>query len=325
MNEGIKETFGEGDGELLRLSYSKALPMRLDRWLTSQRSEQSRARIQKFIDAGFVKVNGIPGKAKTPLRQGDEVLLWMPPPEPLPYLKPEQIDLDVLFEDEHLIVINKPAGMAVHPAPGHKTGTLVNGLLNHCTDLPGISGKLRPGIVHRLDKDTTGCIVVAKSQIALVKLQLQIQKRIASRNYLAVIHGAPNSEVGTITGAIGRHPKDRKKYAVVNDEDGRQACTHWELVERLGDFSLMRFKLDTGRTHQIRVHSAHVGHPIVGDPTYSRCRKLPINLSSQALHAVKLGLEHPITKVYMEFEAPLPNIFERLLLTLRKQNKASLH
>jgi len=325
MTEVIKQAFGEGKGELLKLSYDKALPMRLDRWLTSQRSEQSRARIQKFIDAGFVKVNGIPGKAKTPLRQGDEIQLWMPPPEPLPYLKPEAIDLDVLFEDEHLIVINKPAGMTVHPAPGNKTGTLVNGLLHHCSDLPGISGKLRPGIVHRLDKDTTGCIVVAKSQIALVKLQLQIQKRIASRSYLAVIHGAPNTDAGAIIGAIGRHPKDRKKYAVVNDEDGRHACTHWELIERLGDFSLMRFKLDTGRTHQIRVHSAHVGHPIVGDPTYSRCRKLPINLFGQALHAVKLGLEHPITKINMEFEAPLPNSFERLLFTLRKQSKTSSH
>ncbi|MFL2671455.1 MAG: RluA family pseudouridine synthase, partial [Prochlorococcaceae cyanobacterium] len=257
--------FGEGEGELLTLHYPKPLPMRLDRWLVSQRPEQSRARIQKFIEAGYVRVNGTTGRAKTPLRHGDEIKLWMPPPEPLPYLQPEPMDLDVLFEDEHLIVINKPAGLTVHPAPGNKDGTLVNGLLHHCPDLPGISGKLRPGIVHRLDKDTTGCIVIAKSQQALVKLQVQIQKRVASREYLAVVHGVPAGESGTIVGAIGRHPVDRKKYAVVSSDNGRYACTHWSLQERLGDYSLLRFKLDTGRTHQIRVHCAHRNHPVVGD------------------------------------------------------------
>ena len=271
MTEEFQQSFGEGEGQLLQFSYPKPLPMRLDRWLASQRSEQSRARIQKFIDAGFVKVNGVQGKAKTPLRQGDEIELWMPPPEPLPYLKPEKIPLNVLFEDEHLIVLNKPSGIAVHPAPGHKSGTLVNGLLFHCSDLPGINGKLRPGIVHRLDKDTTGCMVVAKSQIALINLQIQIQKRIASRNYIAVVHGVPKTETGVIIGAIGRHPTDRKKYTVVSDPNGRHACTHWQLVERLNNYSLMSFKLDTGRTHQIRVHSLHIGHPVIGDPIYSRC------------------------------------------------------
>ncbi|WP_320666484.1 RluA family pseudouridine synthase [Prochlorococcus sp. MIT 1307] len=319
MTEEFTQSFGEGKGQLLKLFYSKSLPMRLDRWLVSQRPEQSRTRIQKFIDAGFVRVNGTQAQAKTPLRHGDEVQLWVPPPEPLPYLKPEEMNLDVLFEDEHLIVVNKPAGLAVHPAPGNKDGTLVNGLLHHCPNLPGISGKLRPGVVHRLDKDTTGCIVIAKSQTALVKLQVQIQKRIASRHYLAVVHGAPKSEAGTIVGAIGRHPTDRKKYAVVSDEKGRHACTHWQLVERLSDYSLMSFKLDTGRTHQIRVHCAHVGHPIVGDPTYSRCRKLPINLSGQTLHAIKLILNHPITNIRMEFEAPIPDVFHNLLVVLRKR------
>ena len=311
--------FGEGEGELLTLTYPKPLPMRLDRWLVSQRPEQSRARIQKFIEAGYVQVNGVTGRAKTPLRQGDSVALWMPPPEPLPYLLPQAMPLDVLFEDAHLIVLNKPAGLTVHPAPGNKDGTLVNGLLHHCPDLPGIGGELRPGIVHRLDKDTTGCIVVAKSQEALVKLQVQIQKRIASRQYLAVVHGVPPAEQGTVVGAIGRHPADRKKYAVVADETGRHACTHWRLIERLGDYSLMRFKLDTGRTHQIRVHCAHIGHPIVGDATYSRCRKLPIALSGQALHAVALGLDHPITGERMQFEAPLPEVFEALLAVLRRR------
>ena len=313
--------FGEGEGELVTLTYPKPLPMRLDRWLVAQRPEQSRARIQKFIDAGYVRVNGVTGKAKTPLRQSDTVELWMPPPEPLPYLIPQEIPLDVLFEDEHLIVLNKPTGLTVHPAPGNKDGTLVNGLLHHCPDLPGISGKLRPGIVHRLDKDTTGCIVVAKSQEALVKLQVQIQKRIASREYLAVVHGVPAAEHGTIVGAIGRHPADRKKYTVVHDDSGRHACTHWTLLERLGDYSLMRFKLDTGRTHQIRVHCAHIGHPIVGDPVYSRCRKLPLALPGQALHAFQLGLDHPIHRERMLFEAPLPPVFEKLLALLRRRHQ----
>lgn len=313
--------FGEGEGELVTLAYPKPLPMRLDRWLVAQRPEQSRSRIQKFIDAGYVRVNGVTGRAKTPLRQGDTVELWMPPPEPLEYLKPEAIPLDVLFEDEHLIVLNKPAGLTVHPAPGNKDGTLVNGLLHHCPNLPGIGGELRPGIVHRLDKDTTGCIVVAKSQAALVKLQVQIQKRIASREYLAVVHGQPAADSGTIVGAIGRHPADRKKYAVVSDGSGRHACTHWRVIERLGDYALLRFKLDTGRTHQIRVHCAHMTHPIVGDPTYSRARRLPVELPGQALHAVQLGLNHPITGERLVCEAPLPPPFEKLLAVLRRRTQ----
>ncbi|EDY38069.1 pseudouridylate synthase, 23S rRNA-specific [Cyanobium sp. PCC 7001] len=311
--------FGEGEGELLQLTYPKPLPMRLDRWLVAQRPEQSRARIQKFIEAGYVRVNGVTGRAKTPLRHGDRVEVWMPPPEPLPYLVAQAMPLDVLYEDAHLIVLNKPAGLTVHPAPGNKDGTLVNGLLHHCPDLPGIGGELRPGIVHRLDKDTTGCIVVAKSQEALVNLQVQIQKRIASRDYLGVVHGQPAADHGTVIGAIGRHPADRKKYAVVSDASGRHACTHWQVQERLGDYALLRFKLDTGRTHQIRVHSAHMGHPIVGDPVYSRCRRLPLALPGQALHAVRLGLDHPITRERLVLEAPLPAVFEQLLERLRSR------
>jgi len=309
--------FGEGQGELVRLTYPKPLPMRLDRWLVAQRPEQSRSRIQKFIEAGLVRVNGLPGRAKTPLRQGDAVELWMPPPEPVPHLVPQPIPLDVLFEDGHLIVLNKPAGLTVHPAPGNRDGTLVNGLLHHCPDLPGIGGEMRPGIVHRLDKDTTGCIVIAKSQEALVRLQVQIQKRVASREYLAVVHGRPPGEEGTITAPIGRHPVDRKRYAVVSDDSGRHARTHWRLLERLGDHSLLSFRLDTGRTHQIRVHCAHMGHPIVGDPLYSRCRRLPLALPGQALHAARLGLNHPISGERMVFEAPPPAVFTRLLGLLR--------
>ncbi len=320
MTESPTNSFGEGEGELFILHYSKPLPMRLDRWLVSQRSEQSRATIQKFIDAGFVRVNGINARAKTPLRSGDKIQLWIPPPEPLDYLQPEAMELDILFEDKHLIVINKSAGITVHPAPGNKTGTLVNGLLHHCPDLPGINGKLRPGIVHRLDKDTTGCIVIAKSQESLIKLQKQIQSRIASRNYIGIVHGVPKGDNGMIIGAIGRHPVDRKKYAVVDESTGRYACTYWSLSERLGDYSLVNFKLETGRTHQIRVHCSHIGHAIVGDQTYSRCRKLPTKLSGQLLHAIKLELNHPITNNRMEFDAPLPKTFQKFLTILRQKS-----
>ena len=320
MNSEHNSLFGQGEGELIEIKYKFELPMRLDRWLVSQRPEQSRTSIQNFINSGLILINYKPAKAKTPLKQGDTVQIWLTPPEPLPYLKPEKMHLDILFEDKHIIVINKSSGITVHPAPGHKSGTLVNGLLAHCKNLPGINGKLRPGIVHRLDKDTSGCIVVAKSQEALVNLQLQIKNKIASRNYLAVIHGAPKQNEGTILGNIGRHPIDRKKYAVVEENLGRYACTHWKLIEKIGNYSLMSFKLDTGRTHQIRVHCSYIKHPILGDPLYGRCKKLPCNLSGQALHANRLGLIHPINGNEMLFEADLPLEFKKLLKTIKKIN-----
>ena len=320
MNSEHNSLFGQGEGELIEIKYKFELPMRLDRWLVSQRPEQSRTSIQNFINSGLILINYKPAKAKTPLKQGDTVQIWLTPPEPLPYLKPEKMHLDILFEDKHIIVINKSSGITVHPAPGHKSGTLVNGLLAHCKNLPGINGKLRPGIVHRLDKDTSGCIVVAKSQEALVNLQLQIKNKIASRNYLAVIHGAPKQDEGTIIGNIGRHPIDRKKYAVVEENLGRYACTHWKLIEKIGNYSLMSFKLDTGRTHQIRVHCSYIKHPILGDPLYGRCKKLPCNLSGQALHANRLGLIHPINGNEMIFEADLPSEFQKLLKTIKKIN-----
>ena len=320
MNSEHNSLFGQGEGELIEIKYKFELPMRLDRWLVSQRPEQSRTSIQNFINSGLILINYKPAKAKTPLKQGDSVQIWLTPPEPLPYLKPEKMHLDILFEDKHIIVINKSSGITVHPAPGHKSGTLVNGLLAHCKNLPGINGKLRPGIVHRLDKDTSGCIVVAKSQEALVNLQLQIKNKIASRNYLAVIHGAPKQNEGTILGNIGRHPNDRKKYAVVEENLGRYACTHWKLIEKIGNYSLMSFKLDTGRTHQIRVHCSYIKHPILGDPLYGRCKKLPCNLSGQALHANRLGLIHPINGNEMIFEADLPSEFQKLLKTIKKIN-----
>ena len=315
-----ESSFGVGDGELIEIIYELPLPMRLDRWLVSKRPEQSRARIQYFINEGLVLVNYKIAKSKTPLKKGDNVQIWMPPPEPLSYLKPEQMKLNILFEDEHIIVINKQSGLIVHPAPGHRSGTLVNGLLFHCKNLPGINGKLRPGIVHRLDKDTSGCIVVAKSQESLVNLQKQIKEKIASRNYLAVIHGAPDTEEGKITGHIGRDNLNRKKYKVVDEKSGRYACTYWKLLERFGNYSLVSFKLDTGRTHQIRVHCAHINHPILGDPLYGRCKKLPCKLEGQALHATKLGLIHPINGEEMIFEAELPLEFKKLLNVLKRIN-----
>ena len=312
--------FGAGEGELIEITYELPLPMRLDRWLVSKKPEQSRARIQHLINAGLVLVNFKTAKAKTPLRKGDNIQIWMPPPEPLIYLKPEKMDLNILFEDQHIIVINKQSGLIVHPAPGHKSGTLVNGLLFHCKDLPGINGKLRPGIVHRLDKDTSGCMVVAKTQESLVNLQIQIREKIASRNYIAVIHGVPKTSEGKIIGHIGRDKINRLKYAVVQANLGRYACTYWKLLERFGNYSLMSFKLDTGRTHQIRVHSAHINHPILGDPLYGRCKKVPCKLNGQALHASKLELFHPISGERMKFEAELPLEFRKLLKVLKKIN-----
>jgi len=312
--------FGLGEGELIEIIYSYDLPMRLDRWLVDQRPEQSRSSIQKFINSGLVLINFKTAKSKTPLKKGDNVQIWLPPPEPLPYLKAEKMNLNILYEDEHIIVINKQSGLTVHPAPGHKSGTLVNGLLAHCENLPGINGKLRPGIVHRLDKDTSGCMVVAKDQESLVNLQMQIRNKIASRNYLAIIHGVPNTSEGKIVGNIGRHPSDRKKYAVVDEHSGKYACTNWKLVEKLGNYSLMSFQLETGRTHQIRVHCSFMKHPIVGDPLYGRCKKLPCNLKGQALHANKLGLIHPINGENMIFEAELPLEFQKLIKVISKTN-----
>ena len=320
MNFEKNSLFGIGEGELIEMNYKFSLPMRLDRWLASQRPEQSRTSIKNLINSGLILINYKTAKAKTPLKTGDYIQIWLTPPEPLPYLKPENIPLNILFEDKDIIVINKTSGLTVHPAPGHKSGTLVNGLLAHCRNLPGINGKLRPGIVHRLDKDTSGCMVIAKSQEALVNLQLQIKNKIASRNYLAVIHGSPNDSEGKIIGNIGRNPKDRKKYAVVEENSGKYACTYWKLIERIGNYSLMSFKLETGRTHQIRVHCAYMKHPILGDPLYGRCKNLPCNLSGQALHANKLGLIHPTNGEQMIFEAELPNEFQKLLKTIKKIN-----
>jgi len=296
---------------------------RLDRYLSEHLPDLSRSRIQKLIEQGQVAVNGlICHSKKTAVQAGDQIHLEIPEAEPLA-LKAENIPLDILYEDEHLIILNKPIGLVVHPAPGHEAGTLVNALLAYCGDqLAGIGGVQRPGIVHRLDKDTSGAIAIAKTDQAHQQLQAQFKAKTARREYLAVVYGAPSEPAGTIEAPVGRHLVDRKKMAVIPEEKGgRRAITHWYVEERLGNFTLMRFQLETGRTHQIRVHSAHIGHPVVGDPVYGAGRSIGVNLTGQALHAWKLRLQHPISGEWIETVAPLPQELITLLEVLRRRTQ----
>lgn len=288
---------------------------RLDRALAQHLPDLSRSRLQTLIQQHHVQVNGVVcTEKKYSVRAGDEIFLVIPPPQPLS-LEPEPIPLDILYEDQHLIIVNKPAGLVVHPAPGHETGTLVNALLAYCDHLAGIGGVERPGIVHRLDKDTSGALVVAKTDVAHQQLQAQIQAKTAQREYLGLVHGSLHDKQGTIELPIGRHPVDRKKMAVV-EKGGRTAITHWQLEERFGNYTLLLFRLETGRTHQIRVHCRAIGHPIVGDPVYSSGHSLGVNLSGQVLHARRLCLTHPVTGKRICAIAPLPNDFTKLLMTL---------
>lgn len=292
---------------------------RLDQWLSEQLPDLSRSRLQKLIEQGQVRLNDQPcDSKKVKLKLGDRLTVMIPEPDSLD-LAPEPMDLDILFEDEHFLIVNKPVGMVVHPAPGNYSGTLVHGLLAHCDgNLAGIGGVMRPGIVHRLDKDTTGAIAIAKTDQAHQNLQAQIKAKTARREYLGVVYGCPKESSGTINAPIARHRTDRKKMAV--DETGRSAITHWSLQERLGNYSLLYYKLETGRTHQIRVHSAYMGHPLVGDPLYTTGGKsLNINLTGQALHARKLIVAHPVTGERIEAIAPLPAEFEKLLKVLRQR------
>ena len=297
---------------------------RLDRYLAQQLRELSRSRIQQLIEQGNVQLNSKPCTSKkNAVKIGDIISIEIPEATPLE-LKAEDIPLDILYEDESLLILNKPAGLVVHPAPGHPDGTLVNALLAHCPTLPGINGIQRPGIVHRLDKDTTGAIAIAKTEQAYQHLQAQLQAKTAQREYLGVVYGAPKTENGTENGTvnlpIGRHPVDRKKMAIVPvEQGGRPAITHWQVKERLGNYTLIHFKLETGRTHQIRVHSAQIGHPIVGDPVYGSGRSIGVNLPGQALHAWKLRLQHPITQELIEVQATPPPVFTTVLEVLRKR------
>ncbi|BCX09035.1 MAG: pseudouridine synthase [Fischerella sp.] len=293
---------------------------RLDRYLTERLTDLSRSRIQQLIEQGQVQLNGkVCTSKKTSVKRGDRISLEILPAEPLE-LTPQDIPLDILYEDDQLLILNKPAGLVVHPAPGHPDGTLVNAILAHCPNLPGIGGVQRPGIVHRLDKDTTGAIAIAKTEFAHQHLQAQLKSKTAQREYLGVVYGVPKTENGTVDLPIGRHPVDRKKMAVVSPEKGgRHATTHWRILERLGNYTLMHFQLETGRTHQIRVHSAHIGHPIVGDPVYSSGRSVGVNLPGQALHAWRLRLQHPVSEEWIEVTAPIPQTFKTLLEVLKRR------
>lgn len=292
---------------------------RMDLWLSDRITDLSRSRLQKIIESGQVTLNQeICTQKKTILKSGDVINIDIPPPVTSSVIA-QSIPLDVVYEDEYLIVINKPANFVVHPSPGHQDGTLVNALLAHCPDLQGIGGVERPGIVHRLDKDTTGVMVVAKTEPVLHSLQEQIKAKTATREYFGVVYGSPRQESGTVDLPIGRHPVDRKKMAIVPvEKGGREAVTHWQLQERLGNYSLIKFQLETGRTHQIRVHASHIKHPIIGDPLYSAGHSVGVNLTGQALHAFRLTLVHPITKEVIDSIVSLPPEMEKLLRMLRK-------
>ena len=296
---------------------------RLDSYLALV-TEMTRSAAAKAIERGQVLVNGAPSQKKYAVKAGDEIFLEEAEPEEYDVL-PENIPLDIVYEDEMIIVINKPSGMVVHPAPGNYSGTLVNALLYHCRDsLSGVGGVMRPGIVHRIDKDTSGLLVVAKCDKAHVALSEELKYHGITREYRALCIGGFKDDGGVVDYPIGRHPKDRKKMAVIKDGSGREAVTHYRVLERFGGVSYLALELETGRTHQIRVHMSYTGHPLLGDEVYSpaKCRfeqKHPKLFDGQALHATKLTLTHPETGVRMSFDAPLPENFQRALELLRAE------
>ncbi|NMO94756.1 RluA family pseudouridine synthase [Paenibacillus lemnae] len=275
----------------------------------------SRSQVQLWITDGHIQVNGSPVKSNYKLGAGDEIQLQIPEVQAVEIV-PENIHLNIAFEDRDLIVVNKPRGMVVHPAPGHPSGTLVNALMHHCKDLSGINGELRPGIVHRIDKDTSGLIMAAKNDKAHASLAAQLKEHSVTRRYLAVVHGNISHDQGTIDAPIGRDPHDRKLY-MVTDKNSKHAVTHFSVLERFGDYNLLELQLETGRTHQIRVHMKYIGHPLVGDPIYGKSKG--VKMQGQALHAAVLGFNHPGTEEYMEFSAPLPEDMEELLSALRSR------
>lgn len=290
---------------------------RLDAYLAA-RAELglSRSRIKGLIDQGHVTINGTLPKASQGLAAGDVVRVVVPAPTPMT-IAAEDIPLDVVYEDEELLVINKQRGMVVHPAAGNWSGTLVNALLEHVEDLEGIGGELRPGIVHRLDKDTTGLLMVAKNERAMAALSAQIKEHTARRIYWALVHGNDKlPETGRIEAPVGRHPGDRKRMAV-NAKNGREATTHFKVLERFKSYALVECRLETGRTHQIRVHMAYIGHPVVSDPVYGT-RKAHLGLPPQALHARQLGFYHPATLAWMEFTVEPPDDMLQAILQLRQ-------
>lgn len=288
---------------------------RLDKVCSEIFSDYSRSQIKQLLDGGNITVNGKTEKAKYKVKSGDVIRLEEPETKTLE-LRPENIPLDIVYEDDDVIVINKPQGMVVHPAPGHDEHTLVNALLYHCP-LSTINGTFRPGIVHRIDKDTSGLLMVAKNDKAHRSLAKQLKDKTNIREYVALVHGKIAEDEGTINAPIGRSLKDRKKQAVV--KDGRNAVTHFEVLKRYRDYTLVKCILETGRTHQIRVHMKYIGHPLVGDPLYGP--KKTIKGNGQFLHAGKLGFVHPTTGKLLIFEAPLPKIFQECLEKLDKTNR----
>ena len=291
--------------------------IRLDRILSEELPGSSRSFFQKLLKEGNVTVNGKPVKPSYLASPGDSVEIRLPDPEELAVL-PEDIPLDILYEDDDLLVINKPKDMVVHPAAGHSSGTLVNAVLYHCGEsLSGINGVMRPGIVHRIDKDTTGALLVCKNDFSHQALAEQLKVHSITRRYRAIVSGNIVEESGTVDAPIGRHPVDRKKMAV-NYKNGKEAMTHYTVLEHFRNASYIECALETGRTHQIRVHMSSIGHPLLGDEVYGN-GKNPYHLQGQALHAMILGFVHPRTGEYMEFCAPLPDYFTTLLDRLRKE------
>ncbi|KYH29792.1 MULTISPECIES: RluA family pseudouridine synthase [Clostridium] len=285
---------------------------RLDVFLSKKYEDKSRSYIQKLIEEEKIKVNDKIKKSNYKLRLNDVITVNIPETQEL-VVEPENIPLNILYEDEDIIVVNKPQGMVVHPAPGNYNGTLVNALLYHCKDLSGINGVARPGIVHRIDKDTSGILVVAKNDRAHKKLAEQLKEHTMKREYIALLEGRLKSDEGTIDKPIGRNPKDRLKMGVV--EGGKKAVTHYKVLERYEKNTLVKCILETGRTHQIRVHMSYIGYPLVGDPIYG-FKRSKFSLNGQMLHAKKLGFIHPSSGEYMEFESDLPDYFKEVLRKL---------
>lgn len=289
---------------------------RIDRYLSEEMEDRSRSYIQKLIKEQYVIVNQKPVKANYRLSLGDMVEITLPEAKE-PDIIPENIPLDILYEDQDIIIVNKPKQMVVHPAPGHYSGTLVNALMYHCgQELSGINGTMRPGIVHRIDMDTTGSLIVCKNDMAHQSLSEQLKIHSIKRVYVAIVHGNIKEDNGTVNSPIGRHPTERKKMSI-HTKNGRNAITHYKVLERFGEYTYIQCELETGRTHQIRVHMASIGHPLVGDQVYGP-RKCPFpKLQGQTLHAKTLGIIHPRTGEYLEINAPLPDYFIELLDRLR--------
>lgn len=304
MTEEFKAEYTPGE-ELLRI----------DRFLGSRLEQVSRSYLQKLVKEGAVLVNGKPVKSSYKVENGDWIRLEIPDAVE-PEIEAEEMDLDILYEDSDIILINKPKGMVVHPAAGHYSGTLVNGLMAHCKDeLSGINGVMRPGIVHRIDMDTTGVLIVCKNDKAHNAIADQLKVHSITRKYYAIVHGVLKEDTGTVNAPIGRHPVDRKKMSI-NEKNGKEAVTHYRVLRRFRRFTFVECQLETGRTHQIRVHMASIGHPLLGDQVYGPAKVPFSGLQGQTLHAGVLGIIHPSTGEYMEFTAPLPDYFEAVLKKL---------